>query len=363
MSHVLIKGFDPLKKKTLQIMDESGKIVNADLDPKLKKEEVLEMYKTMTLGRVADIRAVQYQRQGRLLTFPPNIGQEAAQVGAAAAMKKGDWLSPAFREMNIMLHRGVPLENIYLYWYGNEMGSKFPKETHVLPVNIIIGSQIAIGAGIAMANQKQGKDEVALAVIGDGGTSHGDFNEALNFAGSFDAPLIVLVQNNQYGISTPVSKQTKAGTLAQKAIAAGVKGIQVDGNDIFAVYKAMEEARKHASSGKGPVLIEAMTYRIGAHTTSDDPSLYRTDEEVEEWKQKDPIDRLKKYMINKKWWTEKEDKALEEENNKYVQEVFAEIEKTGDYDLEEVFKYTYSEMTPNQVEQYEKYKKFLEGSK
>src|SRR5690625_1935694 len=363
MSHVLIKNFDPLKKKTLEIMDVDGKIINPDLDPKLKKEEVLKIYKTMTLGRVADIRAVQYQRQGRLLTFPPNIGQEATQVGAAAALKEGDWLSPAFREMNMMLYKGVPLENIYLYWYGNEMGSKFPRETHVLPVNIIIGSQVAIGAGIAMANQKQGKDEIAVAVIGDGGTSHGDFNEAINFAGSFNAPLVVLVQNNQYGISTPTEKQTKAETLAQKAVAAGIKGIQVDGNDVFAMYVAMKEAAEHARSGKGPVLIEAMTYRIGAHTTSDDPSLYRSEEEVEEWKKRDPIDRLRKYMTAKKWWTEKDEEQLDEENNKYVQDVFAKVEHTGDYDLKEVFEYTYSEMTPNQVEQYDNYKKFLEGSK
>src|SRR5690554_5149206 len=147
MSHVLIKGYDFLKDEPLQVMDLEGKIVNDKLDPKLDKETLLKMYKTMTLGRVADLRAVQYQRQGRMLTFPPNIGQEAAQVGAMAPLKEGDWLSPAFRELNMMLYKGVPLSNIYLYWYGNEMGNKFPKETRVLPVNIIIGSQIAIAAG------------------------------------------------------------------------------------------------------------------------------------------------------------------------------------------------------------------------
>ena len=363
MSHVLMKNYDPLKKQQLQIMDINGKIINPDLDPKLDKETLLKMYKTMTLGRVADLRAVQYQRQGRMLTFPPNIGQEATQVGAMAALKEGDWLSPAFRELNMMLYKGVPLENIYLYWYGNEMGSKFPKETHVLPVNIIIGSQVAIATGLAMGARMQGRDEIAVASIGDGGTAHGDFNEALNFAGSFDAPLVVLVQNNQWAISTPRKVATKAETLAQKAVAAGVKGIQVDGNDILAMYVAMKEAAEHARTGKGPVLVEAVTYRIGAHTTSDDPSIYRDDKEVEEWIKKDPIERLKKYLISKKYWSEEEDKQLEEENHKYVQEVFAKVEKTGEIPLEDVFKYVYSEMTPNQVSQYEYYKKFLEGSK
>jgi pyruvate dehydrogenase E1 component alpha subunit len=362
MNHVLIKKYDPLKKEMLEILDKDGKIINPTLDPKLDKETLLKMYKTMTLGRVADLRAVQYQRQGRMLTFAPNIGQEATQVGAAAAMQQGDWLSPAFRELNLMLYRGVPLSNIYLYWYGNENGSKFPRETNVLPVNIIIGSQIAIAAGIAMASKKQGKNEIALATIGDGGTSHGDFNEALNFAGAMEAPLVVLVQNNQWAISTPRSVATKAETIAQKAIAAGIKGIQVDGNDPLAMYVAMKEAREHALK-TGPVLIEAVTYRIGAHTTSDDPSLYRDEKEVEEWKLKDPNERLKKYLISQKLWSEEEDAALDEENNKYVQEVFAETEKSGLLELEEVFKYTYDEMTPNQVEQYEYYKKFLEGSK
>ncbi|MDY0276902.1 MAG: pyruvate dehydrogenase (acetyl-transferring) E1 component subunit alpha [Acholeplasma sp.] len=361
MNHVLMKNYDPLLKQTLEILDQNGKIINPDLDPKLDKETLLKMYKTMTLGRVADVRAVQYQRQGRMLTFPPNYGQEATQVGAMAALKEGDWLSPAFRELNMMLYKGVPLENIYLYWYGNEMGSKFPKEAHVLPVNIIIGSQVAIAAGLGMAAQRQGKDEIAVASIGDGGTSHGDFNEAINFAGAMNAPLVVIIQNNHWAISTPRAVATKAETLAQKAVAAGIKGIQVDGNDVLAMYVAMKEAAEHARSGKGPVIIEALTYRMGAHTTSDDPTLYRDNKEVEEWAKKDPVDRLRKYLISKKWWSAKDDEALDEENNKFVQEVFAKVEQSGDEPLEDVFNYVYSEKTPNQVEQYEAYKKFLEG--
>lgn len=362
MSHVLIKGFDPLKKQTLEVLDVDGKIINEKLDPKLDKETLLKMYETMTLGRVADNRAVQYQRQGRMLTYAPNIGQEATQVGAAAAMGEKDWLSPAFRELNMMLYRGIPLEQIYTYWTGSELGSQFDPEKHVLPVNIIIGSQIAIGAGIAMASQKQGRDEVTIATIGDGGTSHGDFNEGLNFAGAVGAPLVVIIQNNQWGISTPTKLQTKAETLAQKGIAAGVKTIQVDGNDAIAMYIATKAAVDHARAGNGPTLIEAMTYRMGAHTTSDDPSLYRSQKEVDEWALKDPIDRLRKYLINKKWWSAAKDEELDKKNNEYVQEVFAKVEKKGETPLEDIFKYVYSELTQAQEDQLENYKKFLEGS-
>ncbi|HHW79852.1 MAG TPA: pyruvate dehydrogenase (acetyl-transferring) E1 component subunit alpha [Acholeplasmataceae bacterium] len=363
MSHVLIKGYDPLKGKMLEVLDVDGKVTNEKLDPKLDKETLLKMYKTMTLGRVADNRAVQYQRQGRMLTYAPNVGQEATQVGAAAALEERDWLSPAFRELNLMLYKGIPLEQIYTYWSGSELGSQFDPEKHVLPVNIIIGSQIAIGAGVAMASQRQGRDEVTLATIGDGGTSHGDFNEGLNFAGAMNAPLVVLIQNNQWGISTPRSLQTKAETLAQKGVAAGIKTIQVDGNDILAMYVATKAAADHARAGNGPVLIEALTYRMGAHTTSDDPSLYREQKEVDEWAAKDPIDRLKKYLINKKWWSQAKDEELDEENNKFVQETFAKVEKMGETPLEDVFGYVYSELTQAQEDQIENRKKFLEGSK
>lgn len=358
---MLFKNYDPLKKKRLQILDEAGKVVNEELLPKLDNETLLKMYKTMLFGRTADFKALQYQRQGRMLTFPPNKGQEAAQVGAAAAMAPQDWLSPAFREMNIMLYRGVPLHNIYLYWYGNEWGSHIDPSLHVLPVNIIIGSQVNIASGIAMQSKILKTNQVAVATIGDGGTSHGEFYEGLNFAGSFNAPLVVMVQNNQYAISTPRAKATKAETLAQKAVAFGIPGIQVDGNDIFAVYVAMKEAVEHARSGKGPVLVEAVTYRLGAHTTSDDPTIYRSNEEVEEWEKKDPLIRFKKYLISKKLWSEKLEEEFLAQSEVEIGEVFTKIEtETGAAHLEDIFKYTYAEMTPQLKEQYAYYKKFLE---
>ena len=357
---MLFKDYDPLKKKQLQILDPKGKIVNADLEPKLSKELLLKMYKTMTLGRVADIKALQYQRQGRMLTYPPNRGQEATQVGAISALEDRDWLSPAFRELNMFLYRGIGLDKLYLYWYGNEWGNHFPLEKRCLPVNVIIGSQVTHAAGLAYASKILKKDEVALATIGDGGTSHGEFYEGLNFAASYNAPLVVVIQNNQYAISTPRKKATKAETLAQKAVAFGIPGIQVDGNDILAMYVATKFAVDYARKGNGPVLIEAVTYRLGAHTTSDDPTIYRSNEEVEQWEKKDPMIRFKKYLMDKGYWSEEEDVKLDEENNKHVGDTFKEVEKTGDADLLDIFQYTYKEMTPQLTEQYEEMKKFLE---
>jgi len=357
---MLFKDYDPLKKKQLMILDAKGNIVKPDLEPKIDKEELLKMYKTMTLGRIADIKAMQYQRQGRMLTYAPNKGQEAAQVGAMAALEEQDWLAPAFRELNAMLYRGVTLEQIYLYWYGNEWGSHFDEGVKVLPIDVIIGSQINHAAGLAYASKILKKNEVALATIGDGGTSHGEFYEGMNFAATFDVPLVVVIQNNQYAISTPRSKATRAATLAQKAVAFGIPGIQVDGNDVLAMYVATKAAVEHARSGKGPVLIEAYTYRLGPHTTSDDPTIYRSNEEVAEWELKDPLIRFKKYLIDKGYWTEAEDKKNEEDNLEYVGTTFKKVEQSGSSELEDIFKYTYAEMTPQLTEQLEAYKKYIE---
>ncbi len=361
---MLFKSYDPLKGKKLEILDAKGNITNTKLEPSIDKEILLTMYKTMSLGRHADIKAMQYQRQGRMLTYAPNRGQEAAQVGAMSALSDVDWLVPAFREMNAMLYRGVTLEQIYLYWYGNEWGSHFDEGVRVLPVNIIIGSQINHGAGLAYASKLLGKGEVTVAVIGDGGTSHGEFYEGLNFAAVYDAPLVVLIQNNHYAISTPRHKATKAKTLAQKATAFGIPGIQVDGNDVLAMHVAMKEAVEHARSGKGPVLIEAVTYRLGPHTTSDDPTIYREDEEVKAWELKDPMIRFKKYLIDKGYWSAEEDEALDQDNQKVVTETFKKVETSGPSKLEDIFRFTYQDMTPALREQYEDIKSFLnEGGK
>jgi len=358
---VLTKRFDPLKGEMLQIMDAEGKIVAPDLKPDLSDERVLELYKVMLLTRAADTKALQLQRQGRMLTYAPNTGQEAAQVGSAAALRETDWLVPAFRELGAWLMKGVSLENIYLYWYGNEWGSHFPENVRMLPISIPIASQLNHAVGIALASKLKGEDDVTIGYVGDGGTSIGDFSEALNFAGVFSAPVVFFIQNNQYAISVKREMQTKAATLAQKAVAAGIPGIQVDGNDLFAVYAAVKEAVERARAGEGPTLIEAYTYRLGAHTTSDDPTKYREDAEVELWRAQDPVKRLKQYLIAQGLWSEEQDEKQVAEYEAYALDVFRKIEETGEPKVEDLFKYTYKEMPAHLEEQYNAYVQYLEG--
>jgi pyruvate dehydrogenase E1 component alpha subunit len=356
---MIFKKFDPLKKKIFQILDQEGKIVNKDLEPKFSDEELIGIYRQMALGRVADLKAVQFQRQGRMLTFVVNQGQEAAQIGPMLALKKTDWLVPGFREFNAMLHHGVDLETAYLYWYGNERGSKFPEDVRVLPVNIIIGTQINHAVGLAYARKMKNTDEVVITFIGDGGTSHGEFHEGMNFGAVLNVPMIVVIQNNHWAISTPRSKATKSETLAQKAIAYGIPGIQVDGNDVLAMYVATKEAAERARRGEGPTLIEAITYRMGAHTTSDNPSIYRTEEETKPWLERDPIKRFRIYLTEKGLWDDEKEEKLQKELNDYVLETFRKVEATGAVELEEIFQYNYETMTPELEEQYRSYREYL----
>jgi len=356
---MIISKYDPLKQEQFQVLDSEGKVVNPEYEPNIDAKTLLHMYRTMMLARVADIKALQYQRQGRMLTYAPVQGQEAAQVGPMAALEKQDWLAPAFREFAAMLYKGVTLEQLYLYWYGNEIGSKFDEGVNVLPVNIPIGSQINHASGLAYASKVLNKNEVVVTYIGDGGTSHGEFYEGMNFASVFNSPMIAIIQNNQYAISTPRRKATKAATLAQKAVAFGIPGIQVDGNDVLAMYAVVKEAAERARKGEGPTLIEAYTYRIGPHTTSDDPTIYRKDEEVEEWRQKDPIKRFKAYLIGKKLWSKDQDAALATELETFVTETFKRVENSDNPSIDDVFDYTFVNNPVELMEEKEKYKKYL----
>lgn len=357
---MLLDKYNPLEEKVLGILDVDGKVLDENLIPQLDDGKLLNMYKTMLLTSCADNKALQFQRQGRMLTYIPNMGQEAAQVGTAAALEEKDWLVPAFREVGAWLTKGVTLEQIYLYYFGKEDGNHTDENVRVLPISIPIASQLVHAVGIAMASNYKGESEVAMTYVGDGGTSEGTFLEAMNYAGVFNAPVVFVVQNNGYAISTPRKMQTKSKTIAQKAIAAGIPGIIVDGNDIFAVYAAAKEAVERARTGGGPTLIEAVTYRIGAHTTNDDPTKYRDDSEVEAWKGKNPILRFKKYLINKGLWSEEKDTRLKEELESYVMETFKKVEATGNTELEDIFKYQYAQMPKNLEEQYEEYKAYIE---
>ena len=261
-----------------QILDENG-LADLSLFPRyLTDDKIIEMYRCMSLVRAFDEKMLSLQRQGRAVTYAPLVGEEATQVGAAMAMRQGDLFIPNFRQHGVFIARGLPLDISFLQWRGFEEGNNIPKNVGGYPVCVPVGSQMPHAAGVAFAQKYNKTNAVAVGFIGDGGTSEGDFYEAINFAGVFKIPLITIIENNQWAISVPRKAQTASETLAQKGIAVGVKSVQVDGNDIIAVYRAVTEAI--AAAPQEPTIIECVTYRMSMHTTADDPTRYRTDDEV-----------------------------------------------------------------------------------
>ncbi len=312
--------------KYLQVMDQNGKIDASLLPKEINDARILDMYRKMVLARNLDAKTLSLQRQGRAVTYAPLIGEEATQIGSAAAMRTNDIFVPNFRQHGVYAARGAPLEALMLYWRGFEEGSVMPKSVGGYPVIIPVGSQMPHAAGIAFAQKYLKTGAAVVSYVGDGGTSEGDFYEALNFAGVWKAPLVAIIENNQWAISVPRSEQTAATTLAQKAIAAGVNAIQVDGNDVLAVYKAAHDAI--LNSLNGPTVIECVTYRMSMHTTADDPTKYRPDAEVEAWKPLDPILRVRKYLSGKGLVTDDSDRKLNEEQLKLID---AAVEKAEQF--------------------------------
>lgn len=274
------------------------------------RDKLVALYRWMVLCRAFDAKAVALQRTGRLGTFASSIGQEAVSVGVADAMTPDDVLLPSFREHGAQLVRGVTMQELLQYWGGDERGSDFAGPRQDFPVCIPVGTQVSHAAGVALAFKLRGEVRAAVCVFGDGATSRGDVYEAMNVAGVWSLPAVFVANNNQWAISVPRSAQTAARTLAQKAIAAGFDGLQVDGNDIIGVRHAVAAALDTARSGGGPTLIEALTYRLGDHTTVDDASRYRNDEEVgRNWKA-EPIARLRTYLVAAHGWSKAEEEAL-----------------------------------------------------
>jgi pyruvate dehydrogenase E1 component alpha subunit len=352
-------AFDPLKGQKLEILNDEGQITDARWMPALSNERILEIYRLMILARIADVKAVSYQRQGRLYTLPPSMGQEACAVGSASVLEKTDWISPAYRELGALITKGVPLSRIYLYHSGSEYGNVYPPEVRVLPSSVPIASQLLHAAGIGHAINFKGLKEVVITYFGDGGTSEGDFHEALNWAGVFSCPVIFFCNNNQYAISCPRTHQTKSATLAQKAIAYGIPGIQIDGNDFFAVYRATKEAADWGRAGKGPVLIEAETYRLGAHTTSDDPTKYRSPEEEKIWQNRDPLLRMKKYLTAQNLWNEELEERAREEATKVADEAFKEASTQTVNTPEEIISHVFETPSSELKKQLQSLKDFL----
>ena len=354
----LFEDYDPLKGKMFQILKPDGTL-QPGLKPPIEDQETLALYGKMVFIRLADQRGLLLQRQGRFGTYAPIWGQEACQVGSASVLQKGDWVFPAFREIGATLMMGVPLKDFMLYWMGNEMGSRAPEGINMAPVSIPVGTHIPHAVGTGWAAKLRGDKVVAVAYFGDGATSKGDFHEAMNFAGVFKTPTIFFCQNNQFAISVPRSRQTASKTIAQKAIAYGFDGIQVDGNDLFAVIAATREAVTKARSGAGPTLIEGVTFRFGPHTTADDPTKYRTEKEIEPWKPLDPLVRMKFYLQKKGLWTEEVEKRIAEEAQKEVDQAVKDAEAVPAPEPKEIFEYVFEEMTPPLKEQLEYLKSTL----
>ncbi len=352
--------FDPAEDKMLQVIDNNGKVISKELMPQLSDDEMLKLYKDMLFVRTLDHMIVSYQRQGRVYTYPPNYGQEAIGVAAGSVLRHEDWLVPAFRELGAWLAKGATVKEVFMFNMGFEEGTKFAGANHMLPSSVPIASQLLHASGIGYAIKYQKKDEVAMAFVGDGGTSEGDFHEALNFAGVWKVPVIFVVQNNQYAISVPVKMQTASVNMAIKSKAYGIKGIKVDGNDIFAMLTAFRYAHEYARKEQQAVLIEAVTYRKGAHTTSDDPTKYRTTDEEKEWDKKDPLRRMRLFLEKKKLWSDDQEKKLVDEYEKEIDRQFIETEQTVQYPLEDVFKYTYAEMPQELRDQQIEHEKFLQ---
>ncbi len=334
----------------LEVLDTQGRVDGA-LMPDLDHDQMRKLYRDMALMRAFDDKALKLQRQGRMGTWPPIRGQEAVQAGVGLAMRREDWLLPAFREHGVMLLHGVPGHLIYAYWAGDERGSRFPEGVRCFPVSVPVASQWQHGTGVGLSLKLRGEAAAAVAFGGDGSTSEGDFHEALNCAGVLKVHAVYVIQNNQWAISVPVHRQTASATLAQKAHAYGVEGIQVDGNDVFAVYAAAAGALSRARRGDGPTLIEAVTYRLGDHTTADDASRYRSDEELKAWQEKDPILRLRRYLEREGLWDEAQEQVLVEEAQKWVDSQVEALEAMPPQDPEELFTSMYADMPQNLREQ------------
>jgi 2-oxoisovalerate dehydrogenase E1 component alpha subunit len=269
----------------------------------LSVADIAELYRTMALTRALDQEFINLQRQGQLALFPSCRGQEAAQIGSAAALGPGDWVFPQYRELGVLVYRGVDSVEIGHLWRGTRHGSKQMIEQRCAPLSVPIATHALHAVGLAMGAAMEGSDDVAVAYIGDGATSEGDAHEAFNFGAVFAAPCIFFVQNNQWAISVPLERQTRSLSIAHKAVAYGMPGIRCDGNDVLAVWAVTQEATRRARDGYGPTLIEAVTYRMGPHTTSDDPTRYRDPSELLTWEGRDPLSRVQLFLERENWWT------------------------------------------------------------
>ncbi len=354
-------------------MTNGGTVAHSDADPApegdgFPRDRRLEAYRWMVTARVVDERALSLQRQGRIGFYAPLSGQEAAQVGAAYALRPEDWVFPAYRELAVALVRGVPLRSLFDQLVGNSAdlskGTQMPnhfayRAQHFVSASSPIGTQITQAVGAAMAMQRRHDRAATITFFGDGATSSNDFHAGLNFAGVFRAPTVFFCQNNQWAISLPRERQTVSATLAEKAAAYGFPGVVVDGNDLEAVYRVVRAARLRAIAGEGPTLIEAQVYRFGPHSTSDDPRRYRTDSQVAEARQRDPILLLKERLLSEGLLDAASEQELWESVRAEAARAFEAAERAPPLDPHTLFDNVFATPTPRLAEERGEYDRLV----
>lgn len=343
----------------IQVLQEDGTIAKG-MEPGLSKDDLVNLYRHMLMVRVLDDRMMTLQRQGRLGFYLTTRGEEATHIGSTYALRDDDLVYPCYREHGSAFVRGFSLQDYVNQCYGNSedphKGRQMPNhwgsaEHNLVTISSPVGTQIAHAAGSAMASQVLDEDTVTLVYFGDGATSQGDFHVGMNFAGVYKAPCIFFCRNNGYAISVPTERQTANTIFAQKAVAYGFPGVRVNGNDILAVYKVTKEAAERARAGEGPTLIEALTYRRGAHSSSDDPTRYRTSDEEQYWDARDPLHLLRKHLEVQDLWNEDKQKAAEEEYLAQVKEAITTAESLGKPGIESLFEDLFDELPDNIKEQ------------
>ena len=333
------------------IIDPSGTLTRGLPEFARNPSELTSLYRAMVLTRTFDAKAIALQRTGRLGTYASSLGQEAVGVGAASAMQPCDVLLPSFREHGAQLWRGVTMKELFLYWGGDERGNDFAGPREDFPNCVPVGSHAPHAVGVALAFKLRREERAAVCIFGDGATSKGDVAEALNMAGVWTLPVVFIVNNNGWAISVPRARQTAAQTLAQKAIAAGMPGEQVDGNDVIAVRLVTEEALKRARRGDGPTLIEAVTYRLSDHTTADDASRYRDDAEVSRHWPFEPILRLRNYLTHSGAWGKEQEEQLLHTCTQEVEQAATEYLATGPQPRPAIFESTYAQLPADLIGQ------------
>lgn len=342
----------------VQIIDKDGNVVRDDIMPDLSDEQLVELMERMVFSRTLHEETTKLARQGRLGFYAPTMGQEASQLASAYAFEEGDWVFPGYRDVPQVLSQGASIAEGFLWSLGHPDGNYYQDgKVNAVQPQIIIGAQLIQAMGNAVGQKLNGSKNVTFTYTGDGGSSQGDTYEALNFAGRYKAPIVFYFQNNGYAISTPRYKQTAAETLAQKSVAAGIPGVQVDGQDPLAVYVVSKQAREWAAAGNGPVLIETITSRMAPHSTAgDDPKRYRDQESFDYWEERDPLKRYRVFLGNKGLWDEEKEEAFVEQAKEQIAEGIKEAEAARELSVSESLEWMYENPGQNIKEQIEIYK-------